>query len=81
MRPRAFKQDPDEALIATIIDKKLPPLLSYIEGQLPDEGYLFGTFSIADLTLVTPFVNASYAGYEVCSDTTPSSPPSLRPSG
>ena len=30
MRPRAFKQDPDEALIATIIDKKLPPLLSYI---------------------------------------------------
>ena len=71
MRPRAFKQDPDEALIATIIDKKLPPLLSYIEGQLPREGYLFGTFSIADLTLVTPFVNASYAGYEVCSDTYP----------
>lgn len=71
MRPRAFKQDPDEALIATIIDKKLPPLLSYIEGQLPSEGYLFGTFSIADLALVTPFVNASYAGYEVCSDTYP----------
>ena len=71
MRPRAFKQDPDEALIATIIDKKLPPLLSYIEGQLPSEGYLFGTFSIADLTLVTPFVNASYAGYEVCSDKYP----------
>ena len=71
MRPRAFKQDPDEALIATIIDNKLPPLLSYIEGQLPGGGYLFGTFSIADLTLVTPFVNASYAGYEVCSDTYP----------
>ena len=71
MRPRAFKQDPDEVLIATIIDKKLPPLLSYIEGQLPSEGYLFGAFSIADLTLVTPFVNASYAGYEVCSDTYP----------
>ena len=71
MRPRAFKQDPAAALIATIKDKKLPPLLSYIEGQLPGGGYLFGTFSIADLTLVTPFVNASYAGYEVCSDTYP----------
>ena len=71
MRPRAFKQEPDEALIANIIDKKLPPLLSYIEGQLPSEGYLFGAFSIADLTLVTPFVNAAYAGYEVCSDTYP----------
>jgi glutathione S-transferase len=71
MRPRAFKQDPDEALIANIIDKKLPPLLSYIENQLPSEGYLFRSFSIADLTLVTPFVNASYAGYDVCSETYP----------
>ena len=71
MRPRAFKQAPDEALIANIIDKKLPPLLSYIENQLPSEGYLFGAFSIADLTLVTPFVNASYAGYDVCSETYP----------
>ena len=56
-------------MIANIIDKKLPPLLSYIENQLPSEGYLFGAFSIADLTLVTPFVNASYAGYDVCSET------------
>jgi glutathione S-transferase len=71
MRPRAFKQDPDEALITNIIDKKLPPLLNYIEGQLPSEGYVFGAFSIADLTLVTPFVNAAYAGYEVCGNTYP----------
>ena len=71
MRPRALKQEPDEALIANIIDNKLPSLLSYIEGQLPSEGYLFETFSIADLTLVTPFVNASYAGFDVCSDTYP----------
>ena len=71
MRPRAFQQEPDEVLIANIIDKKLPPLLRYIEGQLPSEAYLFGVFSIADLTLVTPFVNASYAGYDVCSDASP----------
>lgn len=65
MRPRAFKQDPDEALISNIIEQKLPPLLGYIEGQLPEQGFVFGSFTLADLTLVTPFINASYAGYDI----------------
>ena len=71
MRPRAFKQEPDEALISNIIEKKLPPLLRYIEEQLPDQGFIFGSFTLADLTMVTPFINASYAGYEVPAETYP----------
>ena len=71
MRPMAFKQEPDEALIDSIITKKLPPLLDYLEGQLPDEGYLFGSFSLADLSIVSPFINASYAGYDIPADTWP----------
>ena len=69
MRPRAFKQEPDEALISVIIEKKLPPLLRYIEGELPEQGFVFGAFSLADLTLVTPFINASYAGYDIPHET------------
>lgn len=65
MRPMAFNQEPDEALIARIIDDKLPPVLDYLEGELPAEGYLFDRFCIADLALVSPFINAAYAGYEV----------------
>lgn len=71
MRPMAFKQEPDEALIDSIITKKLPPLLDYLEGQLPDEGYLFGGFSLADLSIVSPFINASYAGYDIPGDSWP----------
>jgi glutathione S-transferase len=71
MRPRAFKQEPDEALISDIIEKKLPPLLRYIEGELPEQGFVFGAFSLADLTLVTPFINASYAGYDIPRETYP----------
>ena len=71
MRPRAFKQEPDEALISNIIEKKLPPLLNYIESQLPEQGFIFGKFTLADLTLVTPFINASYAGYDVPAETYP----------
>ncbi len=65
MRPFAFKQDPDEELVAKITEKKLPPMLDYLEGQLPAAGFLFGDFGMADLSIVSPFINAGYAGYEV----------------
>lgn len=65
MRPRAFKQEPDENLITKIIEERLPPMLDYLEAQLPDHGWLFGNFTLADLSLASPFFNASYAGYEI----------------
>ncbi|MCP5167376.1 MAG: glutathione S-transferase family protein [Pseudomonadales bacterium] len=65
MRPFAFKQEPDEELVANIIDKRLPPMLDYLEGQVPAAGFVFGDFSMADLSIASPFYNASYAGYEV----------------
>lgn len=65
MRPFAFKQEPDEELVAKIIDKDLPPMLDYLESQVPAEGFIFGQFFMADLSLASPFMNASYAGYEI----------------
>ena len=65
MRPLAFKQEPDEELIARIIEKDLPPMLDYLEGQIPTEGFIFGDFIMADLSIASPFINAAYAGYEV----------------
>ncbi|MCB1686959.1 MAG: glutathione S-transferase family protein [Halioglobus sp.] len=72
MRPFAFKQEPDEELVAKITDKKLPPMLDYLEGQVPADGFVFGDFTMADLCIVSPFINASYAGYEVDSSRWPS---------
>ena len=71
MRPMAFKQDPDEELVDKIINKRLPPMLDYLEGQVPGEAFLFGDFMMADLSLVSPFINAAYAGYEVDAATWP----------
>jgi glutathione S-transferase len=65
MRPFAFKQEPDEELVEKIITKQLPPILDYLEGRLPDDGFIFGDFTLADLSIVSPFINASYAKYEV----------------
>ena len=65
MRPMVLKQEADEELVEKIINKQLPPILDYIEGEVPEDGFLFGDFMMADLGLMSPFVNAAYAGYEV----------------
>jgi len=65
MRPMFFKQDPDEELVEKIITRQLPSMLDYLETQVPAEGFLFGDITLADFCLLTPFVNAAYAGYEV----------------
>ena len=65
MRPLAFKQDPDEELIAKIIEKDLPPIQDYLEAEIPEDGFIFGEFMMADLSIVSPFINAGYASYEV----------------
>ena len=54
-----------EELVAKIIDKDLPPLLDYLETQVPTEGFVFGKFQMADLSIASPFFNASYAGFDV----------------
>ncbi|MEM1403396.1 MAG: glutathione S-transferase family protein [Pseudomonadota bacterium] len=65
MKPMAFKQEPDEELITKLTTKRLPPLLDFLEPLMPAEGFLFGEFMMADLSIASPFFNASYAGYDV----------------
>jgi len=72
MRPMAFGQDPDEELVANIIEKKLPPLLDYMDSEVPTAHFLYGEdLYVADLSLVSPFVNAGYAGYNIDADRWP----------
>lgn len=65
MRPMVFKQEPDEELIEKIVTKQLPPMLDYLEARIPAGGFVFGDFTMADLAIVSPFINAGYAGYTV----------------
>lgn len=65
MRPFVLKQEADEVLVAKIIDRDLPPMLDYLESQIPADGFIFGDFMMADLSVISPFINAAYAGYQV----------------
>jgi len=47
-----FKQPPDEARVAEQLDHQLPPVLDYLESQIPaDRGTVLARFSIADAAL------------------------------
>ncbi len=65
MRPTVFKQPVDEEAVDKIIHEKLPPLLDYLESQVPADGFIFDELTVADLALASPFVNAGYAQYTI----------------
>ncbi|MBW2940591.1 glutathione S-transferase family protein [Zhongshania aquimaris] len=65
MRPMFLNQETDEALVQKIIEKQLPPILDYVETLIPKEGFIFGDFSMADISIISPFINAGYANYQI----------------
>lgn len=65
MVPNVFKRPVDEEAVDAIINEKLPPMLDYLEGEVPADGFLFGDLTVADLALASPFVNAGYAQYTI----------------
>lgn len=66
LKPKMMKQPADEARLANILDNALPQCLAYVESLVPESGYLVGSsLSIADLSLVTCFVQAQYGDFDV----------------
>lgn len=55
----------DLAAIHRITVEEIPPILDYLERQLPEYGFLFGSFGIADISVATFFRNAAFARYHV----------------
>ena len=66
LKPKLLKQPTDEARLANILENGLPECLTYLESVVPDSTYLVGDrLSIADLAVVTCFIQAQYGDYDV----------------
>ena len=65
LKPRFFGTEADPEIVGKARDVELPHILDYLEGQMPETGYLFGDLSIADLSLAPAFVNAGAVGINV----------------
>ena len=60
-----FKEDTDQAVVASARDEELPTALDYLEGQLPAQGFLFGEVGIADIAIAAFFRNAAFVRYAI----------------
>jgi glutathione S-transferase len=65
VRPRVWGEDGDSKRIDKTLAEDAPAALDYLEGELPESGFLFGQFGLADIVLASFFVNAAYAGFSV----------------
>jgi len=64
VRPLVWGEPTDEERVRKAVDKDIPATLDYLEGELPNEGFLFGDISVADISIATFFRNGAYAGFE-----------------
>ena len=58
LKQRFFGAEADQARVEHARDVELPGILDYLEGVVPQRGFLFGDLSMADLSVAPAFVNA-----------------------
>ena len=63
VRRLVWSEGPDEDRVHKTLEEDAPAALDYLEGELPQAGYLFGPLGLADIALASFFANASYAGF------------------
>lgn len=64
--PRFLGREGDDAVADAAERDELPPLLDYLEKEIPDSGFLVADrFSIADIAVAGPFANFSHCGVKI----------------
>ncbi|MCF2515520.1 glutathione S-transferase family protein [Sphingomonas sp. G124] len=65
VHPNVWKEPGDTARIEHSLSADIPAALDYLEGELPEDGYLFGEIGLADIAIASFFRNGAYAGFAV----------------
>jgi glutathione S-transferase len=61
--PVFMKKAGDESLVAKAAAEAIPPVFEYLDGQIGENEYLVGNrFSLADISVASPFVNYQHGG-------------------
>lgn len=64
--PRFLKRDGDLSAADAAERVTLPPLLDYLEGVIPESGFLVGDrLTLADLAVASPFANLAHCGVTI----------------
>jgi glutathione S-transferase len=64
VRPAVWGEACDQDRVDKALSKDIPAALDYLESELPADGFLFGEIGVADISIASFFLNASYAAFE-----------------
>ncbi len=65
IRRFVWQEPPDEDMVRKAREEDIPSILDYLEAQVPQEGFLFGAVSLADIAIAAFFRNAAFARYAI----------------
>jgi glutathione S-transferase len=65
VHPLVWGEPGDAARTEKTLAEDAPSVLDYLEGQVPDEGFLFGEIGLADIAIASFFRNAAYARFAI----------------
>jgi glutathione S-transferase len=65
IEPAVWGMPRDRAAIQRIAAEDVPPVLDYLETQVPADGFLFGALGLADISIAVFLRNAAFARYTV----------------
>jgi glutathione S-transferase len=65
IRPAVFGEKRDDAVVARTLAEDVPAVLDYLEGELPSQGFLFGSLALPDVAIACFFRNAQLARFRV----------------
>lgn len=66
VKPKVLNIPGDESIAKKAFDEELPPMLDYLERELGNEKWIAGDeFTVADIALVTHFIDLKMAGESV----------------
>ena len=65
VKPLVWGEPTDEDRVRDALDHGIPAALDYLEGEAPEEGFLFGDIGLADIAIACFFRNAAYADFTI----------------
>jgi glutathione S-transferase len=65
IRRAVWREETDAAVVEKARSEEIPAVLDYLESFAPADGFVFGSLSIADVSLATFFRNAAFAGLAI----------------
>ncbi len=65
INPRVFGRPTDRAIVERTLATDIPGVLDYLESLAPEKDFLFGAFSIADLSVATFFRTVEFVRFGI----------------